>query len=49
MLGDLEAGARLELSWLAGTVVRMACEANLEAPANRAVYAALKPYLNGRG
>jgi 2-dehydropantoate 2-reductase len=48
MLGDLETGARLELPWLAGTVVRMAREANLEAPANRAVYAALKPYLGGR-
>ena len=44
MLGDLEAGARLELPWLSGTVARMAREAGLAAPMNRAAYAALKPY-----
>ena len=48
MLGDLEAGGRLEAPWLAGAVVRMAHEAKLEAPANRAIYAALKPFVNGR-
>jgi hypothetical protein len=29
-------------------VARMAREAGLEAPVNRAVYAGLKPFLNGR-
>jgi 2-dehydropantoate 2-reductase len=48
MLGDLEAGGRLEAPWLCGAVVRMAAEAHLDVPANRAIYAALKPYLNGR-
>jgi 2-dehydropantoate 2-reductase len=48
MLGDLEAGGRLEAPWLAGAVVRMAHEAKVEAPASRAILAALKPYLDGR-
>jgi 2-dehydropantoate 2-reductase len=48
MLGDLEAGGKLEAPWLSGAVARMAREAGLDAPANRAVYAALKPYIEGR-
>jgi 2-dehydropantoate 2-reductase len=48
MLGDLESGGRLEAPWLQGAVVRMARAAGFEAPANRAIYAALKPYLAGR-
>lgn len=48
MLGDLEAGGRLEVPWLSGAVVRMAREAGIEAPANRAMLAALKPFVNGR-
>lgn len=48
MAQDLEAGGKLEAPWLSGAVARMAAEAGLEAPANRAVFAALKPYLNGR-
>jgi 2-dehydropantoate 2-reductase len=48
LLHDLEAGGRLEAPWLCGAVARMACEAGFEAPVNRAVYAALKPYLAGR-
>jgi len=48
MLGDLEAGGKLEVPWLSGAVARMSREAGLEAPANRAVLAALKPYENGR-
>jgi 2-dehydropantoate 2-reductase len=48
MAADLEAGGRLEAPWLSGAVARMAADAGLEAPANRAVFAALKPYLNGR-
>ncbi len=47
MLGDLEAGGRLEAPWLSGAVARMARELGIEAAANRAVHAALKPYLNG--
>ena len=48
MAADLEAGGKLEAPWLSGAVARMAAEAGLEAPTNRAVFAALKPYLNGR-
>jgi 2-dehydropantoate 2-reductase len=48
LLHDLEAGGRLEAPWLCGAVTRMAAEAGLDAPVNRAVYAALKPHLNGR-
>lgn len=48
MAADLEAGGKLEAPWLSGAVARMAAEAGMEAPANRAVFAALKPYLNGR-
>jgi hypothetical protein len=29
-------------------VARMSAQAGLDAPVNRAVFAALKPYLNGR-
>lgn len=47
MAADLEAGGRLEAPWLSGAVARMSAQAGLEAPANRAVYAALKPHLNG--
>ena len=47
MAGDLEAGARLEAPWLCGAVVRMARETGREAPVNRAIYAALKPYVDG--
>jgi 2-dehydropantoate 2-reductase len=48
MAADLEAGGKLEAPWLSGAVARMSGEAGLEAPVNRAVYAALKPYVNGR-
>lgn len=47
MAADLEAGGRLEAPWLSGAVARMSREGGLEAPVNRAVYAALKPYING--
>jgi 2-dehydropantoate 2-reductase len=47
LLHDLEAGGRLEAPWLCGAVARMSHEAGLHAPVNRAVFAALKPYLNG--
>jgi 2-dehydropantoate 2-reductase len=48
MAADLEAGGKLEVPWLSGTVARMAREAGLEAPANRAAFAALKPYIDGK-
>jgi 2-dehydropantoate 2-reductase len=48
MLGDLEAGGRLEAPWISGAVARMAREAGIEAPVNRAIYAALKPFENGK-
>jgi 2-dehydropantoate 2-reductase len=48
MQHDLEAGKPLEAPWLCGAVVRMSAQAGLDAPVNRTIYAALKPYLNGR-
>ena len=45
---DLERGGRLEAPWLCGAVVRMARESGMEAPVNRSVYAALKPYIDGQ-
>jgi 2-dehydropantoate 2-reductase len=48
MHGDLEAGGRLEAPWLCGAVARMARELGIEAPANRALYAALKPFVDGK-
>jgi len=48
MAADLEAGGKLEAPWLSGAVARMSREAALEAPANRTVFAALKPYIDGK-
>lgn len=48
MQHDLENGRPLEAPWLCGAVARMSAEAGLEAPVNRTIYAALRPYLNGR-
>jgi 2-dehydropantoate 2-reductase len=45
---DLENRGRLEAPWLCGAVARMSEEAGLAAPVNRAVYAALKPYIDGQ-
>jgi 2-dehydropantoate 2-reductase len=45
---DLENGGRLEAPWLCGAVARMAQELGLDAPVNRSVFAALKPYVNGQ-
>ena len=47
MAHDLEAGGRLEAPWLCGAVARMSAESGLDAPVNRAVFAALKPYVDG--
>jgi 2-dehydropantoate 2-reductase len=48
MLHDLEAGRRLEAPWLSGAVARMSRDAGLAAPVNATLYAALKPYCEGR-
>ncbi|HEY8207517.1 MAG TPA: 2-dehydropantoate 2-reductase [Myxococcaceae bacterium] len=47
MLGDLQRGKRLELDHLNGAAVRLAGEAGVPAPCNRAVVAALRPWVNG--
>jgi 2-dehydropantoate 2-reductase len=47
MYYDLAAGRRLELDVLNGTVVRLGNEHGIPTPFNLAIYAALKPYLNG--
>jgi 2-dehydropantoate 2-reductase len=49
MAHDLERGNRLELDWLAGTVVKLGRQHGVPTPANAAVYAMLKPYRSGRG
>jgi 2-dehydropantoate 2-reductase len=48
LLHDLENRGKLEAPWLCGAVARMSEQEGLEAPVNRSVYAALKPYLNGQ-
>jgi 2-dehydropantoate 2-reductase len=48
MAHDLEAGGKLEAPWLCGAVARMAREAGTEAAVNATVFAALKPYINGK-
>lgn len=46
-LQDLEAGRRLELEFLNGTAVRLGRELGVPTPLNFAIYAALKPYVDG--
>ena len=46
-LEDIEAGRRLELEDLNGAVVRIGKDLGIPTPLNFAVYAALKPYING--
>ena len=48
MYHDLAAGRRMEVEWLNGSVVRLGREQNIDTPLNFAIYAALKPYANGR-
>jgi len=48
LLHDLEAGHKLEAPWLCGAVARMSAQAGLDAPVNRAVFASLKPFVDGR-
>lgn len=47
MAHDLEAGGRLEAPWLCGAVARMSAESGIDAPVNRTIYAALRPYVDG--
>ena len=47
MAHDLENGGKLEAPWLCGAVAQMSAQAGLDAPVNRAVFAALKPFVNG--
>jgi 2-dehydropantoate 2-reductase len=46
-LNDLLAGRRLELESLNGAVVRLGEDSHVPVPLNFAIYAALKPYVNG--
>ena len=43
----MEAGNRLEAPWLCGAVATMSAQAGIDAPVNRAIYAALKPFVDG--
>ena len=47
MLTDLLDGRRLELESFGGTVVRLGRDFRVPTPLNFAVYAALKPYVDG--
>ena len=47
LYGDLAGGRRLELESLNGEVVRRGREHGIETPLNFAVYAALRPYVDG--
>lgn len=47
-LVDLERGARLELEWLSGAVHRLGAKAGVATPVHSTVYAALRPFMNGR-
>jgi 2-dehydropantoate 2-reductase len=47
LYGDLAGGRRLELESLNGKVVSLGREHGVETPLNFAVYAALRPYLDG--
>jgi 2-dehydropantoate 2-reductase len=48
MANDLDGGNRLELDWVAGTVVALGRKYGTPTPAQEAVYAILKPYRMGR-
>jgi 2-dehydropantoate 2-reductase len=47
MANDLLAGYRLEAPWLCGAVARRAAALGMEAPVNRTIWAALKPFADG--
>ena len=48
MLHDLLSSHRLEAPWLCGAVAHMAQRHNLPAPVNATIFAALKPFLQGK-
>jgi len=48
-LADLQAGNRLEAPWLTGAVCRMGRESGIATPVNDALYAVLRPFVNGAG
>ena len=47
LLQDLEAGKRLEVKYLSGTVSRIGAALGVSTPVHSTVYAALKPFANG--
>lgn len=49
LLQDLEAGKRLEVEYLSGTVARLGAEHGVATPVHSTIYAALKPFMNGGG
>ena len=46
-LADLLAGSLLEAPWLTGAVCRMGRESGIPTPVNDALYAVLRPHVNG--
>ena len=48
MLQDLEAGRKLELSWLSGSICRLGRTAGISTPVHDTLYAVLRPYEGGR-
>ncbi len=48
MLQDLEAGRRLELAWLSGTIARMGRDLGVATPMHGLIATALKPHAEGR-
>ena len=47
MFHDLEAGRRLEIDYLSGSVVRLGREKGIETPIHRTAWVAIKPWHNG--
>ncbi|MBH61139.1 MAG: 2-dehydropantoate 2-reductase [Alphaproteobacteria bacterium] len=47
LLQDLEAGKRLEVEFLSGTVSRLGAELGVPTPVHSTIYAALKPFVYG--
>ena len=47
LLQDLEAGKRLEVGYLSGTVSRLGAELGVPTPVHSTIYAALKPFMEG--
>ncbi len=49
MRQDLDAGRRLELEGISGTVVRLGRDHSISTPVHDVAYACLKPFVDGRG